>query len=182
MDDNRDDATAVNTLWQKLKSIKHIKLIAAVALVALIALIAAAAWGSGDGNESQSEATLETRLADILSEMDGVGKCMVMITYDGEGEKEIAYEQDSESNVTTDSDGSGDRVVENSTSHSRPITVTVDGVEQVLVVSSTPAPIRGVVVVAEGGADIAVKLRIIDAICALVDVEGLNVKVFAMNG
>lgn len=173
------DPTAKPGILSKLRSVRHIKVVA-VAAIALIVLVALIAY-IGGGEDTTTEQTLDERLAEILSQIEGVGECKVMITYDGEGEHEIAYEQESESNITTDSDGSGDRVVENSNSHSRPVTVIVDGVEQPLIVSTTPAPVKGVVVVAQGGDDIYTKLRIIDAVCALVEVNGLNVKVFGME-
>lgn len=176
--DKENDPTANAGIWEKIKSIKHIRLVAAIAL-ALIAVACVAAFLGGE--KESAEVDFESRIAEVLSEIDGVGKCKVMITYDGEGQSEIAYEREEESNVTTDSDGSGDRVVENSNSHSRPVTVIVDGVEQPLVISTSPAPVKGVVVVAQGGGDVMTKLKIIDAVCALVDVKGLAVKVFEMK-
>lgn len=176
--DKENDRTAAVGFWEKVKSIKHIRLVAAIALALIVVICAAAFLG---GEKESAEADLERQIADVLSQIDGVGECKVMIAYDGEGQSEIAYEREEESNVTTDSDDSGDRVVENSNSHSRPVTVIVDGVEKPLVVSTTPAPVKGVVVVAEGGGDVMTKLKIIDAVCALVDVDGLSVKVFEMK-
>lgn len=176
--DKENDSTSTAGVWQKIRSIKHIKVIAAAVLVVVVI---AAVVASGVGADKQTEPSFEDQIAEVLSRIDGVGKCEVMISYVGEGQSEIAYEQESESNVTTDSDGSGDRVVENSNSHSRPVTVIVDGIEQPLVISTSPAPVKGVVVVAEGGGDVMTKLKIIDAVCALVDVEGLSIKVFEMK-
>lgn len=176
--DKENDPSAAIGFWEKVKSVKHIKLVAAIALT-LIAVACVAAFVGGE--QESAEVDFEQQIADVLSEIEGVGKCKVIVAYDGEGQSEIAYEREEESNITTDSDGSGDRVVENSNSHSRPVTVIVDGVEQPLVISTSPAPVKGVVVVAEGGGDVLTKLKIIDAVCALVDVEGLSVKVFEMK-
>ena len=43
------------------------------------------------------------------------------------------------------------------------------------------AKIQGIVVVAEGGDDVAVKIKIIDAICALLKVDGSKIKVYKMK-
>lgn len=75
------------------------------------------------------------RIAEILSDMENVGACNVMITYEQE---------------SADVTNRADRVA-------------------------------GVVVVAQGGNDIRVKLRIIDAVCALLDVDGSRIRVYQMK-
>ena len=83
--------------------------------------------------------------------------------------------------TTTDSDSNSDRTVTNTTTTSKPVTVTVDGKEQPLVISKSPAKIEGIVVVAQGGDDVSVKIDIIDALCALLDVDGSKIKVYKMK-
>lgn len=119
-----------NTL-QKLKSIKHLEIVVAfvIALVAIFIYFITTGVGVEDtatqhtysgGNE------LSRQVASVLCNVDGVGDCNVLITYDGDD-------------------------------------------------------INGVVVVAEGGDDTAVKIKIIDAVCALVDVKAEKIKIYKMN-
>lgn len=168
----------------KLKSVKHIEIIVAVALCAVL-LLAYFVYTQVKDKTSVDEATdsseIAEKVAEIVSAIDGVGKCEILITYDGAESVEIAYDEETVTTVTTDSDSNSDRTVENTTTTSTPVIITVDGVQQPLIVSTTPAKIQGIVVVAEGGDDVAVKIKIIDAICALLKVDGSKIKVYKMN-
>lgn len=168
----------------KLKSVKHIEIIAAVALVAVF-LLGFSIYGAFKDDTSvktaESGKELCKQISDIVSKIDGVGKCDILITYDGTGSYEIAYDEETVTTVTTDSDSNSDRVVENSTTTSSPVIITVDGKQQPLVISEKPAKIDGIVVVAEGGDDVYVKIKIIDALCALLDVDGSKIKVYKMK-
>lgn len=168
----------------RLKSIKHIEIIVAVALCAALTLgylIYTQVNDKTSVDEAADSSELAEKVAGIVSSIEGVGKCEILITYDGSESVEIAYDEETVTTVTTDSDGNSDRTVENTTTTSTPVIITVDGVQQPLIVSTTPAKIQGIVVVAEGGDDVAVKLKIIDAICALLKVDGSKIKVYKMN-
>lgn len=178
-----NDASGKIGLIAKLKSVKHIEIIFAVALCAvlLIAYFLYAQFGkSTEVNTANGDDVCE-KVADIISEIDGVGKCEILITYDGSESYQIAYDEETVTTVTTDSDDNSERVVENSTTTSSPVIITIDGKQQPLIISTTPAAIEGIVVVAEGGDDINVKMKIIDAICALLKVDGSKIKVYKMK-
>lgn len=180
---NNGDATEKVGFIAKLKSIKHIEIIAAVVLC----VICVAAYFMFFASDKDTKVTssdgsdLCNELADIVSQIEGVGKCKILITYDGSEQVEIAFDQETVTNVTTDSDSNSDRVTENTTTTSRPVIITVDGKEQPLIINKKPAKINGIVVVAEGGDDVYVKINIIDAICALTNVNGNCVKVYKMK-
>lgn len=125
------------TFTAKLKTVKHIELIIIIAVCTIALLVY---LGISDKEEKNSDAylptysgensesdALESRLQSILSGIEGVGKCSVMIGYNDEGEAE------------------------------------------------------GVVIVAQGAGDIKVKLRIIDAVCALLPISGENIKIYKAN-
>lgn len=177
------DATAKVGFLQKLKSVKHIEIIIAVALCALlIAGYLAYNFISDETDVETSDGTdICRQVADIVSEIEGVGKCKILITYDGSESYEIAYDEETVTTTTTDSDSNSDRTVTNTTTTSKPVTVTVDGKEQPLVISKSPAKIDGIVVVAQGGDDVSVKIDIINALCALLDVDGSKIKVYKMK-
>ena len=178
-----NDATEKIGILSKLKSIKHIDIIVAVALCAVL-LIGYTIYSFVRDDTSVTTASgeeLQEEIATVISKIDGVGKCEILITYDGSESYEIAYDEETVTTTTTDSDSNSDRVVENSTTTSKPVIITVDGKQQPLVISTIPAKIDGIVVVAEGGDDVYVKIKIIDALCALLDVDGSKIKVYKMK-
>lgn len=178
-----NDATEKIGILSKLKSIKHIEIIVAVALCAVF-LIGYTIYSFVKDDTSVTTASgeeLQEEIASVISKIDGVGKCEILITYDGSESYEIAYDEETVTTTTTDSDSNSNRVVENSTTTSKPVIITVDGKQQPLVISTIPAKIDGIVVVAEGGDDVYVKIKIIDALCALLDVDGSKIKVYKMK-
>ena len=97
MDDNKDkqDVTKKAGILAKLKSIKHLNLIVALAAAAVCVLVYFTFFaGGGDEASADSSEDLESKIASVLSRIDGVGDCEVVITYDGEGEKENADKKD----------------------------------------------------------------------------------------
>lgn len=178
-----NDVNEKQGIIAKLKSVKHIEIIVAVALCTVFLLGYFVYTQVRDKTEVSEATASETaeKVADIVSAIEGVGKCEILITYDGAESVQIAYDEETVTTVTTDSDDNSDRVVENTTTTSTPVIITVDGVQQPLIVSKTPAKIQGIVVVAEGGDDVAVKIKIIDAICALLKVDGSKIKVYKMK-
>lgn len=168
----------------KLKSVKHIEIILAVALLAVFLLgyfIYGQIKGGTTVKTAETAEEIGDEVAEIISQIEGVGRCEILITYDGSESYQIAYDEETVTTVTTDSDDNSERVVENSTTTSKPVIVTIDGKQQPLIISTTPAKIDGIVVVAEGGDDINVKIKIIDAICALLNVDGSKIKVYKMK-
>jgi stage III sporulation protein AG len=107
-----------------------------------------------------AEITLEEKLSEILSRMEGVGKAEVLLTL-ALGEETI-FETREES---TESDAS-DR-------YSRePVIITdSDRTEQGLIQQVIPPVFRGAIVVCEGGESPAIKLAIVEAVS---DVTGLT--------
>lgn len=178
-----NDASGKVGIISRLRSVKHIEIIAAVALCAVVAIAYFVFFASDGKTEvtTSEDGDVCKLVEEIVSEIEGVGKCEILITYDGSESYEIAYDEETVTTVTTDSDSNSERVVENSTTTSTPVIITVDGKQQPLIVSTVPAKIQGIVVVAEGGDDINVKMKIIDAVCALLRVDGNKIKVYKMK-
>ena len=179
-----NDAAAKVGIISKLKSVKHIEIIVAVTLIAVCILgyfIYSQLKNDTKVSTASDSEELSVKIADIISEIDGVGKCEILITYDGSERYEIAYDEETVTTVTTDSDTNSNRVIENSTTTSTPVIITVDGKQQPLVISTIPAESDGIVVVAEGGDDVKVKIDIINALCALLKVDGSKIKVYKMK-
>lgn len=110
--------------------------------------------------EGSEPDTLEDRLAQILSRMDGVGKTEVMLTWEM-GEQTL-YETREDSSVSDTSE-----------QFSREPVIITDSArqEQGLIQQVIPPVYRGAIVVCQGGGSPAVKLAIVEAVS---DVTGLS--------
>lgn len=107
--------------------------------------------------------TDETRLKEILSKIDGVGKVHVMVTYYGTTTSDIAFEK--KQNISH-SDGETTKSEENS--------VITSGSEP-LVKGMVYPKAKGVVIIADGAENIKVKKDITDAVVAALDVASYKV-------
>lgn len=118
---------------EKLKTIKHIELILLAAAICIGVLVYLGVCEdretpqttpsfSYSGTDSE-----EKRLEQLLESINGVGDCVVMMTYAQDGS------------------------------------------------------VEGVAVAAQGAGDMKVKLKIIDVVCALIDVDGDKIKVYKTN-
>lgn len=130
---------------------------------------------SGDGYVAQ----METRLEEILSQVDGAGEVSVMITLRSSAEKVVEKDvQAEEENVTeTDSQG-GNRVTTNS---NRGESTVYDGEStggQTPYISKELSPeVEGVVVIAQGGDDAVVVKNITEAVQALFGIDTHKIRI-----
>ncbi len=108
------------------------------------------------------EKMLSAETEKILGKIEGAGKVFVMISFSDKGK---AF-------PVTDKSESGTSVNEK--------TVSVSG--KVTLIKEEYPSVRGVVVVAQGGADEGVKNDIINAVSALTGAPVHNIKVFKMEG
>ncbi len=164
--------------FQKLRSIKHIEIIVAVVLAAVVLLIYLSTFKSTSKSEttqststSEYAAMLEEKLGNIISKIDGVGNVSVMVTLSSG--PEYVYATNDEEKVNKN-EGNGSSTTSTTTSSS-PIIVSNDAI----VVKEIMPEVGGIVVVAKGAESTKVKLEIIKAIQALVDVPQANIEVLA---
>ncbi|MBO4897763.1 MAG: hypothetical protein J5590_05650 [Clostridia bacterium] len=118
------------------------------------------------GDTANINENLEKRISDILSKISGVGDVHVMITYKSSAMKATAK------NKTLETSGdisklSEENVILGSGSSSSPFIIRED-----------MPKIQGVVVVAEGAENAAVKKEITDAVRALTGASAANIGVF----
>jgi len=116
---------------------------------------------STEFNAANYKDNLELQLKNTLSLVSGVGKVDVMITLEGEVNKEIAY------NETTSGSSSSDT----STRSSEQTTISKDAIMVKDGSATTPYTVEdkypevvGVIIVAEGGSNSQTKANIIDAV------------------
>lgn len=152
----------------------RIKIIIAVGLIGIILIAMSDLFTK---NDNKTEATdenasytaysdeLEKKLCDVISSIDGVGECKVMITL--ENSKESVYATDEENKNDDNSSSSKDEYV---------IYDSDNGEAPVLIKEYYPK-IQGVTVVCSGGDNVAVKETVINTVTSLFDISTNRVSV-----
>lgn len=166
---------------QKLKNIKGIQYIILGIFVLLLGVIfMSTKTQNGQEFANASDLTaeayaeyLEVKLSNILSDISGAGKVSVMITLDGG----MRYEYATESEEVTTSTEVGENLNSKTTISEEVVIVTINGKSTPLVIKESYPKIIGVVVVASGAAKAQVKLNIMNAITALLDVSDANIQI-----
>ena len=126
-----------------------------------------------------SEAELETRLQEVLCCIRGAGRVEVMITYDTSREIVPAMTTNVNSTGSESSNGDGSSSSsQQSTESTEPATVSGSGGNEPIVLKEIEPQVRGVIVVAEGAADINVRMDLQRAVRAVLDIPLSRIEVF----
>lgn len=170
----------------KLKTVKNIEIIAGLVIIAIMVLIYSTVTSKGTG-KSGTDATetvetsdasvtdnLESRLASILSEIDGAGEVKIMITYSATERLVTATDQ----NTYTTSTTNGTSTTSTTTSTSTPVIVGGGSGSELLVIQQQMPEIVGVIIVAEGAANIKVRLNLISAATTALGVKANSIQIF----
>ena len=177
--------TGMKAAWDRLRSWKY----ASWALYGTLLLLAGFFYGLGEGwfqaaprdGPAAAEVTLEARLEDILSTVRGAGKVRVLVTYATAGERVAATVSTTDESVSETSSGATATRSEQSREMKQPATISVDGGQSPIILVEREPEIRGVIVVAEGAADPAVRLSLQRAVQAVTGVPLSCIEVFEMN-
>ena len=158
-------------LAARMKGDKRIELAVYVLLAALGILVYTASCGKEAEEPAQAgmveapaETAVEERLEETLSCIRGAGKVQVMITYDTGAQVVPAMRTEVQSS-TQESAGTE--------------TATLN--DEALVLTEKAPAVRGVIVIAEGAADIAVKLRLQSAVQTVLGIDPGCIEVFEMS-
>lgn len=178
----------------KLDIKKKIQYLAILLIIIVILTIYFAAGGGGTKKQdsttpaetpgAQSAAStdsIEQKLASTLSQIEGAGNVEVMITYESTSEIVPAISVDKQTSTTTDSSDNGTSTTNTENTQSEVVTVGSSSGNSALVLKEISPKIRGVIVVAEGADNIAVKLNLLSAIETLLNVNPDQVDVYKMN-
>ena len=160
-----------------------------VALYGGLILLAVLFYGMGEGwfqtapraGPAKAETTLEARLEDILSTVRGAGRVRVLVTYATAGERVAATVSTVDESVSETSGGATATRSEQSKEMRQPATVSTEGGQSPIILVEKEPEIRGVIVVAEGAADPAVRLSLQRAVQAVTGVPLSCIEVFEMN-
>ena len=154
---------------------KKIKIIVAMGLIAIILIAFSSMFQSKDSKSdivendsfdysSYSEET-ERKLTNIISSIDGVGECEVMITFEYTGEN--IYAKDSEAKSDDTSQSNSDQYV---------LYDSQNGEKALLIKEKYPT-VQGVSIVCTGGDNTQVREAIINTVTSLFDISTNRVSV-----
>lgn len=149
----------------RIKAVKNIEIYIASALGLLIIAVLLLSGVFSAKNTSKSAvddsyiSQMEHKIVSVVEKIEGCGKVTAAVSYSAYEEKVYAYE--------TEKSPSG---AETST------VVLVKG--EPLVIKTLPPNILGVVIVAEGADNPIIKMKIIEAVVTLLDVDVSKVQVF----
>ena len=159
------------------------------ALYGGLILLAVFFYGMGDGwfqaaprdGPIKTRETLESRLEDILSSVRGAGRVRVLVTNATAGERVAATVSTLDESVSETSGGTTATRSEQSREMRQPATISTEGGQSPIILVEREPEIRGVIVVAEGGADPAVRLSLQRAVQAVTGGSLSCIEVFEMN-
>ena len=134
----------IKKIVEKCKKIKGFEIICALVIAVIAICIYFSVNAITDNRKTQATVKekrdgLVGEIESILSSIDGVGECEVLVTYKQGSENSSVGELDSTDNI------------------------------------------RGVVVVAQGGQDVLIRIKITNALCTLLKIEASNIQIFEMK-
>ncbi len=172
------------SFFATLKAHPKLQYVLYASIVLIIALLyfGAPPFGKRTPNEAQASASpappdatasLEERLTATLSRIAGVGRVEVLISYESSPEMVPAMSVDKQSE--TDTAGG-----ESQRESSEPFTLRGEGSDGPFVLMEIEPRVRGVIVVAEGAGDIAVRMQLQNAVQTALDIPASKVDVLPM--
>ncbi len=125
---------------------------------------------------------LERRLEDVLSRIDGAGRGKVMVTLEDSGESIVEKDTVVEAEHMQEADREGgSRTQKNTQTTNQSVYSEASGEKNPFVGKEMAPKIAGVLIVAQGGENTAVKQNISEAVMALFQIDVNRIKVVKMN-
>lgn len=125
---------------------------------------------------------LEKKLEKTLSKIDGAGEVEVMITLEDSGESIVEKDTQNETTNLNETDSAGGNRTEKDTRMTHTTVFSEYDSQKTPFIGKEMTPkISGVLIVARGGDDTAVKQNISDAVMALFQIDVNRIKVVKMN-
>ena len=164
----------IKGFFAKLKSKKHFEtVIAIIAVVVMLVLYFSVKTGSNKSTHTTAPTTVmsdycertEQKLVAALESMQGVGKVRTVISWESGVEKVIAYATNSSgNNVTT-----------------TPTIIQSQGSSGPIVLKELYPKALGVIIICQGGNNVAVKLDVMRAVSVLLDISQNKINVYPMQ-
>ncbi|UMZ73957.1 stage III sporulation protein AG [Natranaerofaba carboxydovora] len=125
---------------------------------------------------------LENRLVEILSKIEGAGEVSVLLQLEGGKELDVAYESERDITKTKETDaGGGTRVIEEEMASEEYKMIREGGEDKPLVLRTLKPQVNGVLIVAEGGANIQTQKKLTKAVESLMDVPSHKIRILPQN-
>ena len=115
-------------------------------------------------------------LCEFLSKIKGAGTVTVLINFESTPEIVIAYITNINTNTNT---AEGGKYVESSQNTSNPVILSQAGSQVPLILKEIYPKVKGVIVGADGAADVKVKLALTDAVRTYFKIDAAAVQVYA---
>ena len=171
-------------MLEKIKKIKNlpreklIKISIIVGIIAIAGIFLSDSFSSNKNTQTEStaqfidrdeyESEIEKRLEQILSEIEGIGNCKVMVTLESSAQNVYTADRESSANDAKDSSSYSD-----SSKH----VILDDNGQQALLEKEIEPFVRGVIVVCGGADNINVKQSVIDCVSAGLGISSANISV-----
>lgn len=128
---------------------------------------------------SEKEYSLEVELKEILQRISGVGRAEVFIAYEDDGKIIVEKDESVSEELIKEADSSGGTRTTTSTRNEK---ATVYGnTDAPYVIQELSPTIKGILVVAEGGGNMAVKKQIQETIEALFGLDSHKISIMKME-
>ena len=126
---------------------------------------------------------MESRLTNVLSQVDGIGKVQVMITAKSTQEKVVLKDIPYKKSTVKEQDGSGTtkESTEMTGEEGTVLEKQQDGSENPYITKEIQPEIEGVIVIAQGAEEKRIQAEINDAVVALFSVPSHKIKVMKMK-
>ena len=132
--------------------------------------------------QGTSESNLETRLEEILSQIQGVGEVKVLLNYSESSEVVAMYNETSRSSNTQETDPEGGSRTIQETDTQKDIIYQEENGEKTPITQKIVQPkIEGAIITAKGASQANVKTNIIQAVEAVTGLATHKIQVFEMN-
>ena len=134
-------------------------------------------------SNSTDQDNTEAKLEKILSNIEGVGKVKVMITYSESSKIEPVYNENSKSSNTTESDNNGGTRMISEENNQKEIIYKEknDGTKEAITQSIKSPKIEGAIITAQGAGNDNIKENIIQAVEAATGLASHKIQVFKME-
>ena len=166
----------IKGFFAKLRSKKHFETIIAIVAV-VVMLVLYFSVKSGSSKSAQKATSVQTTVASdycekteqkliaALESMSGVGKVKTVISWESGVEKVIAYATNSAGNTIT----------------TTPTVIQTQGSSGPIVLKELYPKALGVIIICQGGNNVAVKLDVMQAVSVLLDISQNKINVYPMR-
>lgn len=135
-----------------------------------------------NSNNNNVNSDIEDRLANILSNIKGVGKVKVLVTYSQTSQIIPMYDEDSSISTTEETDsGGGTRIINENSTKKEIIYEDNNGVKTPITQSIINPKIEGAIITAQGATNAEIKTNIIQAVEAVTGLATYKIQVFEME-